>query len=694
MTSLATIAFSPLVPLWLIGGLSAASLILILYGLWRRARGIGLRTAAFAFGLLTLANPVLVEEERDPVPDVAVVVVDESPSQDLADRRARTARATEETVSALQRLPNLDVRVVRADQAAPAENAAPTDDGTRLFDALQRGLSDTPRERFAGAVMITDGQVHDAPGDPAGLRLGAPIHTLLTGDRNERDRRIAVEQAPAYGIVGHEVQIGLRVEDPSHGGDAAVTMRIEGGDPVSRRVPVGQLATLPFKVPHGGTTFIELEVEAAPNELTLLNNRTVVAINGVRDRLRVLLVSGEPHAGERVWRNLLKADPSVDLVHFTILRPPEKQDGTPIRELSLIAFPVRELFELKINEFDLIIFDRYKRRGILPTGYYQNIADYVKNGGALLEASGPAFAQPALSLGRTPLSEVLPARPTGRTRVEGFRPELTDTGRRHPVTSELPGAGRPGEPATWGRWFQMVDTDPVRGNTLMAAFNDRPLLQLDRVGKGRVAQMTSDHAWLWARGFQGGGPQAEMLRRIAHWLMKEPDLEEEALTARVTGGQIEIQRRSLKEEERTATVTRPDGSQEQVRLAEAGSGRAVGTLGARLPGMYRIAEGDKTTMAVVGAINPKELSDVRTTPAIMQPVAAATGGAVRWLTDGLPEFRRVSAGRDTAGRSWLGLVSHNDYTVTGIRQYPLLPALLVLFLLVGAFVAAWRREGR
>ncbi len=130
----------------------------------------------------------------------------------------------------------------------------------------------------------------------------------------------------------------------------------------------------------------------------------------MRDKLRVLLVSGEPHAGERTWRNLLKSDASVDLVHFTILRPPEKQDGTPINELSLIAFPTRELFQQKIGEFQLIIFDRYARQGVLPIIYFDNITRYVRDGGAVLVAAGPDYASQT-SLWRTPLDAILPAEP-------------------------------------------------------------------------------------------------------------------------------------------------------------------------------------------------------------------------------------------------------------------------------------------
>src|SRR6516165_4368818 len=148
---------------------------------------------------------------------------------------------------------------------------------------------------------------------------------------------------------------------------------------------------------------------------------------GVRENLRVLLVSGEPHAGERVWRNLLKSDAAVDLVHFTILRPPQKQDGTPIHQLSLIAF------------------DRYQHRDILQLLYYENIARYVEQGGALLVADGDDFAG-QMSLSRTPLSVVLPATPTGRVLERPFKAKLSVDGAKHPVTRGLPGseASEPG----------------------------------------------------------------------------------------------------------------------------------------------------------------------------------------------------------------------------------------------------------
>lgn len=468
------------------------------------------------------------------------------------------------------------------------------------------------------------------------------------------------------------------------------------------RVPVGRDFRLELPVNHGGQNVLELEVEPAKQELTLANNRAAVVVNGVRDRMRVLLVSGEPHAGERTWRNLLKADPSVDLVHFTILRPPEKQDGTPIRELSLIAFPIRELFEIKLDEFDLIIFDRYRRRGVLPQMYLENIAEYVRKGGALLEASGQGYATP-LSLFRTPLGQVLPAEPTGQVIDQPFHPQVTDAGRRHPVTTGLPGdrpADKPDQQPQWGRWFHQVEVAPTGGVVVMEGAQGRPLLVLDRVDKGRVAQLASDQIWLWSRGYEGGGPQAELLRRLAHWLMKEPELEENDLRARVDGNRITVERRSLQPDPRAVTLTTPSDRSRTLEMTDDKSGRSVATVMADAPGIYRISDGERTALAVVGAVNPPELADVRTTGDVLAPVAKATGGGIHWITDsdhgprpGI-EVRRTRADRSQTGDGWLGLRANGEYTVTGVTDVPLLPVGAVLALSLGALLLAWRREGR
>ncbi len=696
-----TLAAAPLLPWLLLALLAMAGALCLGFGILRRAPGLGWRAIAIVVLLAALINPSLIEEQRAPRRDVAIVIVDNSPSQSIGDRRQATETALAAVRKRLAREPDLDVRVIRAGAAPPGAG----DEGTRLFAALDRAMSDVPRQRLAGVVMITDGEVHDVPaGDSKTLAqaVGAPLHVLLSGRPDEGDRRLVVAQAPSFGLVGKQVQLTVRVEDlpetaAEKAGDdqneARVTWRKDGGARQQLMVPVGRDVPLTFPIDHGGPNVLELEVAPGPRELTLANNRAVVVVNGVRDRLRVLLVSGEPHAGERVWRNILKSDPSVDLVHFTILRPPEKQDGTPIRELSLIAFPIRELFDTKLEDFDLIIFDRYSRPGVIPQAYLENVVRYVRNGGAFLEAAGPNYGTP-MSLSRTPLGSILPAEPTGEVYQDGFKPQLTDLGRRDPVTEELPGAGPRGGTPSWGRWFRQVNSRVRNGVTVMTGDRGDPLLVLDRVGKGRVAQLLSDEMWFWARGFEGGGPQAELLRRLAYWLMKEPDLEENDLRATVDGDRLIITRQSLMPDDRPVTVTAPDGSSRSLKLTPQHGGRSGGSLAIDQMGLYRVTDGARTALAAAGPLNPIEFADVLTTPEKLAPVVAATGGGIFWVgTGNIPEVHRVSPDRTAAGDNWMGFRANGDYTVTGLSEIPLLPAVAALLLIVGGLVAAWRREG-
>lgn len=697
MTAL-SIQWAPLLPEALLAVLAVVAFLLLALALFRRASGVILRAAAFAVLLLALANPSLIEEQRDPLSDVVFVVADESASQDIGERRNQTDTALTHLLEELGALGETEVRVIRAGDSRGTE----TNEGTALFGALRQALAKVPRQRVAGVILLSDGQIHDLPETVESLGIEAPVHLLLTGEENEGDRRLMVTQAPSFGIVGDQLSLTLQVDDlvdgPT-GGSGQVTLRRNGELLQSLDVPIGREEELTFELDHRGPSVLEIEVAPGPEELTLANNRAAVVVNGVRDRLRVLLVSGEPHAGERAWRNILKSDPSVDLVHFTILRPPEKQDGTPIRELSLIAFPTRELFEIKLDEFDLIIFDRYRRRGVLPSIYLENVANYVEQGGALLEAVGPTFASP-LSLYRTPLGRVLPGEPTGVIFENGFHPEVTDIGQRHPVTAGLDGsAATPPEGAentpAWGRWFRQIDADPTSGVIVMQGIEQRPLLILDRVGEGRVAQLMSDHMWLWSRGFEGGGPQAELLRRISHWLMKEPDLEEDDLHAEVRAGQLQIVRRSLGEALPEVTVTLPSGEQRSLPLTPEEPGRASARLSIAENGLYQITDGTLTTLAAAGPLNPLELRDPRSSGALIDPLLRESGGALRRLAgQDLPELRKVSGSRDRFGRNWIGVKSGDGFIVTGVLQIPLLPALLVLLLALGTAVLAWQREGR
>ena len=696
-TSAVSVAFDPLLPWPVLIALGAAGLVLVLLGLRGRARGLLWRFLSVVVVLAALANPALIEEQRKPIADVALIVTDDSDSMAIGERRAQVQAAKEALKKKLGPQEGLEIREATL-PPSHIQLGSERPGGTRLIETMRSALVEVPSERLAGVILLTDGQVHDVPAGLPPELGGAPVHALIAGKKNERDRLIVLEQSPRFGVVGREVTAKFKVEDPA-GGTAPVTISV-GGEVLRRLdVPVGRSVELPITVGNPGANIVEIDVAPGQNELTLDNNRAIFTINGVRDRLRVLLVSGEPYQGERAWRNLLKSDPAVDLVHFTILRTPQKDDFTPVRELSLIVFPMKELFEQKLKEFDLIIFDRYESSNLITREYFRNIAEYVKGGGALLVSVGPVFATQR-SLYRTPLGTILPAAPLGDVLETGFKPKITDIGQRHPVTANLPQAGDPGKEPQWGRWFRLVTARTEHGNTVLEGAEGKPLAILDRVGEGRVAQLMSDHLWLWNRGIDGGGPQPELVRRVAHWLMKEPDLEEEALRATSIGGRIEITRRTLATTFPQVTMTSPGtpptgGATRTLEPRQIAPGLGQAVVDVDKPGLYRFDDGTLRTVAAVGNPDPLEFSDVRATDAKLKPLVEASNGSSLWLADQPnPDIRPVRPGRAAGGSDWIGLRRNEGYTVAGINQTPLLPGILVALAFLVALGSAWWREGR
>jgi hypothetical protein len=684
------IAFAPLVPAYVLWAAVALAVVLAVLLLVVRSRGAVIRTIALALMVLALANPSFTREDREPLSSVAAVVIDKSPSQNFGDRLQQTEAARAGLAERLGRIPGLDVRFVEAGEADGET------DGTRLFAALGAALADVPPDRVAGVILITDGRVHDVPADVAELGFSAPVHALVTGHRDERDRRVTLVTTPRFGIVGQTQTIVYRIEDQgARAAPAEVTVRRDGEVLERRTVTPGSTVNAHIAIPHAGPNIVEIEASPLDGELTPVNNRAVVSIDGVRDKLRVLLVSGEPHAGERTWRNLLKSDASVDLVHFTILRPPEKQDGTPINELSLIAFPTRELFQQKIKDFHLIIFDRYARQGVLPVIYFDNIARYVREGGAVLVAAGPDYAS-STSIWRTPLDQILPAEPSGRTVELPYHAQLTDAGRRHPVTRGLHGADS--NPPHWSRWFRLVDTRTANGTTVMDGPDNKPLLVLSREGEGRVGLLLSDHIWLWARGYEGGGPHLDLMRRLSHWLMKQPDLEEEALRLLVRGRDLLIERQTMADAVAEVTLTLPSGATRSVTLQASEPGLWRGSVRATELGLWRATDGKLNALVNVGPANPREFQEVTSTTEVLAPLSTATGGDARRLTAttglNVPRVIGMRSSDTYRGEDWIGLKMREASVVRGIGVLPMFAGLLGLLLLVGALAATWAREGR
>lgn len=685
------LTFVPALPLPLLIAIAVSVAALITAMFWFGLRGRYLRGLAGVLVLAALVNPVFHQDETQKLSDVAVILVDHTDSQKITNRLAQTDNAATDLRKAIEQRENIEVRVITL-----TSNMEDAGGGTKAFAALARAVADIPPARFAGAVMITDGQVHDVPNAAGLAALHGPLHAIITGSRRDSDRKLVIEHAPEYILVGEMATINFHVEDQGgNGAEIPVVVTLPGEEPKTLVVKPGAAAEVQLPITHGGQNFISLSAELRTGELSASNNTGLAIVNGIRDRLRVLLVSGQPNAGERTWRNLLKADTSVDLIHFTILRPAEKQDATPLNELSLIAFPTKELFVDKLSKFDLVIFDRYRRESVLPDSYLANVADYVRGGGALLIASGPDFAE-AGGLASTPLEDVLAADPTGQVTEAPFKPKFSEIGEKHPITQSLAGGSR--TDPKWGQWFRIIDATPIttEGETqvLLEGPDAKPLLVTRRIGKGRVAQLLSDQGWLWARGYEGGGPEADMLKRIAHWAMKQPELEEERLAAHGQGLDIIVDRYGLKSSYPSVTAKSPSGKEQNVAVKEISPGHFQGRITPDEAGTYAAVDGALQAVAAAGNGDVRETSDLLATTKKLEPAATATGGGIYWLEDGLPRVTLQGVSQNYAGSGYLALRANGQFKTLAVRELDLFATLLSLAALLVLVSVMWRREGR
>ena len=675
-----SIVFQPLVTwdvVWALLGLGGVTILALL---WRGARGSILRSLAILLLIGVILNPQSQTKTVEYLDDIVLVIEDNTRSQTLGDRQEQQDIAVERLLAHFEKEPNIQVFQYSVEDSVD-------DQGTLLVSALVEALNEHPTSQIAGVFIVSDGVIHDT-GLPD---IAAPVHHLVTGRQTDWDRRIRLDTVPAFGVLGENVTLRLAVEDigPAPNQDQLVplTISIDGGTPYEFTVEKGRVVDVSLPLAHGGANILKLETGVMDGELTAINNTAIVSINGIRDRLRVLLVSGLPNAGTRTWRNLLKSDSSVDLVHFTILRPPEKRDGVPVSELSLIAFPTRELFMDKIDDFDLIIFDRFKRRGILPTAYLENVVRYVNEGGALLIAAGPDFAG-ASSISRSPLQDILPASPNGRVLTQKFQPKLSDIGQRHPVTQDL------AQPGAWGPWLRQIGVEPPAGQTVLSGIDEEPLLVLDRVEDGRVALLLSDQTWLWGRNFEGGGPQPELLRRLSHWLMKEPELEEETLSVAHDVEGITVTRRSLEATVPDAEITSPSGARFKLTFDKLREGEFQSRFTSDEIGLFRLTDGILDTVFALGDTSSKEFEAPLSSPTDLVPLIQATNGGTFWIEEGMPQIREVNTNRVGAGPNWMGIIPRNAQDVISIASKPLIPLWLAFLLLLSFVIGGWLHEAR
>jgi len=631
-------------------------------GIFLRARGALLRFAGLALLVALLAGPEWQVQTARPLPDVVVVAMDQSQSMNMAKRAAMAETALQNLKAQAAALPGLTLREV----AVP-----PADDGgTGLFGALAPALAEVPRAELAGVIAVTDGQIADVP---AHLPFAAPMTALLTGQGEETDRELRLISAPQYGLVGKKISLRLEVFDhgvADAGTNVAVTVAEDGKDVWQGDAQVGQVLAVDVPVSHAGPAVVTARAAALPGEISPINDKVAFSLNGITKKLEVLLISGNPNQSGRSWRLLLKSDPAVELVHFTILRLPEEVLDAPPEDVALVPFPVEQLFNDDIDKFDLIILDEFNSAGLLPPQYLQNMADYVTGGGALLVQTGPEFESQD-SLANTALSAVLPAAPVAPgTVTEDFSPVVTALGSRHPVTAPFAGQAL----APWAR-LEAAGLDA--GDVLMTGGKeDWPLLVLAGEGQGRVAMLLSDQFWLWTRGAGHDGPALPLLRRVVHWLLREPALEAEFLSASITAGDLQIVRQTVSDQKPAdALVTGPDGKTAAVPLSRAAPGIYKGAYPISAPGVWRVTESGLTAFAINKLENAEEYQDLAASAVPLQNAARTV-----WLgAGGVPDLASMIARRHAV-------------QVTGTRDVPLVPPLPAMILALALLAGAWWRE--
>lgn len=632
---------------------------------WQRA----IRLIAVLMFATLLGNPQQVFEKTEPVPKTVIVVRDTTDSMSLGTRADQADAAIQTVRDQIAKNPAITPVYIDAPETANGES--------NLIAAIDQATGNIPTGQRGGVIMVTDGLIHDLPATVPTRDTYGPVQVLLAGMRADHDARLNLVDAPAFGLVGQTITVRVKLSLDGDMPRGPLPLNIIAGTDtvIDTTITPDVVTTLTLPVTNAGENIYLLKVPAQNGELTTVNNQIPLRVQGIRDRLKVLLVSAEPYIGGRMWRNLLTSDPGIDLVHFTILRSPTSLDPTPTSQLALIPFPFEDLFDKKLDQFDLVILDRYRANMIMPNRYLDNIAAYVKNGGGLLDVSGTAFAG-ADSVTKTALGDVLPNQPTGQIITNPYIPVVTALGKIHPVTSAI-GA----MPDPWAQWNLQVMTTSTRGDVLMTGANGAPLLTTAHADKGRVAQLGSDQIWLWSRGYKGGGPYIDLLRPLIHWLLKEPSLEEEALTSRPTTDGIVIERRTIGTDTPTLNLTAPDGQITQLPLTQTSPGLYTATFPNPKPGIYTVASGPLHHTFAAGGLNIPEWRQVVTdSKAIAKQLVSPTGGRVIRLED--------------HPRPTITLPKTPAAHVTGVEQKPLFPPYIWLFILGMLVIATWWVEGR
>ena len=443
------IYFEPIIPIYLIIILILVFIFSTIHAIVKKIDGSFLRFFLLTLLLVLVIQPIIKIENRELEKDIITILIDKTASQKITNRIKDVDEVYNKLLSKIGKLEGIDIlkisvddqsirtsfgsiKEINSEQSEEEKIIRNVEDlnSSKLISILKNHINKYPSKKISTIFMITDGQIHDLTVHSALEKIEIPIYYILAGDKKLNDIKLTLVSKPNFNYLDERTKIKFKVEDFLHNQDLVeLTVQNSFMPEIKKKIKVGIVNDIEFDLPKIGQNFFKLSVEKKENEISILNNSEIIKIDGIRKKLRVLLISGNPYMGTRVWRNFLKSDPSVELIHMTVLRPPEKNDNTPFNELSLIPFPIKELFENKLSKFELIIFDNFKGRNVLSPLYLQNLKRFVNNGGALLEIAGPAYNS-KYSLFRTEIGSILPGVPSGKVIRKEFKPKLTEIGKK------------------------------------------------------------------------------------------------------------------------------------------------------------------------------------------------------------------------------------------------------------------------
>jgi uncharacterized membrane protein len=653
---------------------------------------VGLRACVYGVLLFFLFGPALIERGQSKLRRPLTVLVDSSQSMNFPNNarpesdgkqgpsrldlvKAKLAAGEESLLQKLNR--DYDLRVFRF--GATLEPMAPTalgelkaqDHGTRLVESLRAVAKDASQQ--SGILIFSDGITNGEQQTlPESAPLPVPVFTVGLGEAEGfTDLRIAELKTPEFAFRGREFKLDLVVKATGLKGKTVPLYFNRGRNLITSHSvtinsdPFEQKVSLSFTPKELGAHSFSLSLPTQPGEQLTQNNHREFKIDVRRDKLRVLTLSGAPAWNYRFLRMALKQDPLIDLVSFVFLRTPTDSVDVPDSQLSLIPFPIDDIFLDELKNFDVVVLDDFSHRSYFNPVYLERLRDFVRDGGGLAMFGG-ARGFDSGGYGESALREALPVELDGKGKYQhatNLRPTLSPTGKAHPITRLLPDP-RSNEEA-WSKMPALTAHNQVRaarGETLITASGDGPggvvpLLTIGRFGKGRTLALMSDEAWRW--NFVAAGnrdtPQhhLKLVRQAVRWLAQEPSFEQvqfQPIAVSKPGEKTTIKLRVLKDDFTPAhqaavqlRVLGPDGEPTLIAAnADGEEGDFVGEYTPVREGAYRV----EAEASLAG----KELGKDRAGFHVTYPYGEADDGQPR--LELLKEIASGSQGEYFSIRDW------------------------------------------